>query len=57
MMTMKPSQSILCELENACITLMARFTTIQAIGSPIDIAARRVLAVMKGREVPKNVAR
>jgi hypothetical protein len=57
MMTMKPSQSILCELENACITLMAWFPTIQAIGSPIDIAARRVVVVMKGGEASKNVAR
>jgi hypothetical protein len=57
MMTMKPSQSILCELENACITLMAWFPTIQAVGSPIDIAARRVVVVMKGGEASKNVAR
>jgi hypothetical protein len=36
---------------------MARFTTIQAIGSPLDITAlRRAVVVMKGGEVHKNVA-
>ena len=39
-----PPQSILYEAENAYITLMAGFTTVQSIGSPLDIDVRAAIA-------------
>jgi len=39
-----PQQSILYELENAYITLMAGFTTVQSIGSPLDVDVRAAIA-------------
>ena len=39
-----PPQSILYELENAYITLMAGFTTVQSIGSPLDVEVRAAIA-------------
>jgi len=39
-----PSQSILYEAENAYITLMAGFTTVQSIGSPSDVEVRAAIA-------------
>jgi imidazolonepropionase-like amidohydrolase len=45
-----PAQSILYEAENAWVTLMAGFTTVQSIGSPSDIEVRAAIArgVMPG---------
>ena len=45
-----PQQSILYEAENAYITLMAGFTTVQSIGSPLDVDVRAAIArgVMPG---------
>jgi imidazolonepropionase-like amidohydrolase len=45
-----PPQSILHEAENAYITLMAGFTTVQSIGSPLDVDVRAAIArgVMPG---------
>jgi imidazolonepropionase-like amidohydrolase len=45
-----PPQSILYEAENAYITLMAGFTTVQSIGSPLDVDVRAAIArgVMPG---------
>jgi imidazolonepropionase-like amidohydrolase len=39
-----PQQSILYEVENAYITLMAGFTTVQSIGSPFDVDVRAAIA-------------
>src|SRR6476620_2420221 len=39
-----PQQSILYEAENAYITLMAGFTTVQSIGSPLDVDVRAAIA-------------
>jgi len=39
-----PSQSILYEAENAYVTLMAGFTTVQSIGSPLDVDVRAAIA-------------
>ena len=39
-----PPQSILYEAENAYITLMAGFTTVQSIGSPLDVDVRAAIA-------------
>jgi imidazolonepropionase-like amidohydrolase len=39
-----PQQSILYEAENAYTTLMAGFTTVQSIGSPLDIDVRAAIA-------------
>ena len=39
-----PQQSILYEAENAYITLMAGFTTVQSIGSPLDVDIRAAIA-------------
>ena len=39
-----PQQSILYEAENAYITLMAGFTTVQSIGSPPDVDLRAAIA-------------
>src|SRR5437867_81802 len=39
-----PQQSILYEIENAYITLMAGFTTVQSIGSPLDVDVRAAIA-------------
>ena len=39
-----PQQSILYEVENAYITLMAGFTTVQSIGSPLDVDVRAAIA-------------
>ena len=39
-----PQQSILYEAENAFITLMAGFTTVQSIGSPLDVDVRAAIA-------------
>jgi imidazolonepropionase-like amidohydrolase len=38
-----PAESILHEAETAYITLMAGFTTVQSIGSPLDVAVRAAL--------------
>jgi imidazolonepropionase-like amidohydrolase len=45
-----PAQSILYEAENAYVTLMAGFTTVQSIGSPSDMEVRAAIArgVMPG---------
>ena len=45
-----PAQAMLYEAENAYITLMAGFTTVQSIGSPSDVEARTAIArgVMPG---------
>jgi imidazolonepropionase-like amidohydrolase len=45
-----PQQAILYEAENAYITLMAGFTTVQSIGSPLDVDVRAAIArgVMPG---------
>jgi imidazolonepropionase-like amidohydrolase len=45
-----PQQSILYEAENAYVTLMAGFTTVQSIGSPLDVDIRAAIArgVMPG---------
>ena len=45
-----PAQSILYEAENAWVTLMAGFTTVQSIGSPSDVEVRAAIArgVMPG---------
>jgi imidazolonepropionase-like amidohydrolase len=45
-----PAQAILYEAENAYITLMAGFTTVQSIGSPSDVEVREAIArgVMPG---------
>ncbi|OLE81985.1 MAG: hypothetical protein AUF76_11370 [Acidobacteria bacterium 13_1_20CM_2_65_9] len=45
-----PAQSILYEAENAYVTLMAGFTTVQSIGSPSDVEVRAAIArgVMPG---------
>jgi imidazolonepropionase-like amidohydrolase len=39
-----PQQSILYEAENAYVTLMAGFTTVQSIGSPQDVDVRAAIA-------------
>ena len=39
-----PAQSILYEAENAYVTLMAGFTTVQSIGSPSDVEMRSAIA-------------
>jgi imidazolonepropionase-like amidohydrolase len=39
-----PAQAILYEAENAYITLMAGFTTVQSIGSPSDVEVRAAIA-------------
>jgi len=39
-----PAQSILFEAENAWVTLMAGFTTVQSIGSPSDVEVRAAIA-------------
>src|SRR5437867_3273034 len=39
-----PQQSILYEIENAYLTLMAGFTTVQSIGSPLDVDVRAAIA-------------
>jgi imidazolonepropionase-like amidohydrolase len=39
-----PQQSILYEAENAYVTLMAGFTTVQSIGSPLDVDIRAAIA-------------
>src|SRR6266851_3616142 len=39
-----PPQSILYEAENAYVTLMAGFTTVQSIGSPLDVDVRAAIA-------------
>ena len=39
-----PQQSMLYEAENAYITLMAGFTTVQSIGSPLDVDVRAAIA-------------
>jgi imidazolonepropionase-like amidohydrolase len=39
-----PAQSILYEAENAYITLAAGFTTVQSIGSPLDVDVRAAIA-------------
>jgi imidazolonepropionase-like amidohydrolase len=39
-----PAQSTLYEAENAYITLMAGFTTVQSIGSPLDVEVRAAIA-------------
>src|SRR6267378_430810 len=39
-----PAQSILYEAENAYVTLMAGFTTVQGIGSPSDVEVRAAIA-------------
>ena len=39
-----PQQSILYEAENAYVTLMAGFTTVQSIGSPLDVDVRAAIA-------------
>jgi imidazolonepropionase-like amidohydrolase len=41
-----PAQSIMYEVENAYITLAAGFTTVQSIGSPLDVDVRT--AIMRG---------
>jgi imidazolonepropionase-like amidohydrolase len=38
-----PPQSILYEAENAYVTLMAGFTTVQSIGSPLDVDVRAAI--------------
>ena len=38
------AQSILYEAENAYVTLMAGFTTVQSIGSPLDLDVRAAIA-------------
>src|SRR5213083_905733 len=39
-----PAQSMLYEAENAYVTLMAGFTTVQSIGSPLDVDVRAAIA-------------
>jgi imidazolonepropionase-like amidohydrolase len=39
-----PAQAILYEAENAYLTLMAGFTTVQSIGSPSDVEVRAAIA-------------
>ncbi len=39
-----PVQSMLYEAENAYVTLMAGFTTVQSIGSPLDVDMRAAIA-------------
>ena len=39
-----PAQSMLYEAENAYVTLMAGFTTVQSIGSPLDVDMRAAIA-------------
>jgi imidazolonepropionase-like amidohydrolase len=39
-----PPQSILYSIENAYVTLMAGFTTVQSIGSPSDVDVRAAIA-------------
>jgi imidazolonepropionase-like amidohydrolase len=39
-----PQQSILYETENAYVTLMAGFTTVQSIGAPMDVDVRAAIA-------------
>src|SRR5438876_3382023 len=39
-----PQQQILYEAENAYVTLMAGFTTVQSIGSPLDVDVRAAIA-------------
>jgi len=39
-----PPQSMLYEAENAYVTLMAGFTTVQSIGSPLDVDMRAAIA-------------
>jgi len=39
-----PPQQILYEAENAYVTLMAGFTTVQSIGSPLDVDVRAAIA-------------
>src|SRR5712692_10695727 len=39
-----PQQSILYEAENAYVTLMAGCTTVQSIGSPLDVDVRAAIA-------------
>ena len=39
-----PAQSIMYEAENAYITLAAGFTTVQSIGSPLDVDVRAAIA-------------
>src|SRR5207302_7662435 len=39
-----PAQSILYEAENAYVSLMAGFTTVQSIGSPLDVDMRAAIA-------------
>jgi imidazolonepropionase-like amidohydrolase len=41
-----PAQSMLYEAENAYVTLMAGFTTVQSIGSPLDVEMRA--AIVRG---------
>src|SRR4029079_14993739 len=48
-----PQQSILYEAENAYITLMAGFTTVQSIGSPLDVDVRAAIA--RGRSPGRGV--
>ena len=39
-----PQQSMLYSVENAWVTLMAGFTTVQSIGSPSDVDLRAAIA-------------
>jgi len=39
-----PQQQILYEAENAYVTLLAGFTTVQSIGSPLDVDVRAAIA-------------
>src|SRR5216110_1059768 len=39
-----PAQSMLYEAENAYVTFMAGFTTVQSIGSPLDVDMRAAIA-------------
>jgi imidazolonepropionase-like amidohydrolase len=39
-----PAQAALYEAENAWVTLMAGFTTVQSIGSPLDVEIRAAIA-------------
>jgi imidazolonepropionase-like amidohydrolase len=39
-----PAQSIIYEAENAYVTLAAGFTTVQSIGSPLDVEVRAAIA-------------
>jgi imidazolonepropionase-like amidohydrolase len=43
-----PEQRILYEAENAYVTLMAGFTTVQSIGSPLDVRAAIARGVLAG---------